>query len=89
MIPLRPRPAYAQWLLCRLATLRDLHQYGRLEDIRSLAADLAQSARGMGYREVEAAAQAIHQCAGNARALEAALEILRRIVKRAETRSAA
>ena len=89
MIPLRPSPAYAQWLLCRLATFRDLHQSGRSEEIRLLAADLSQSARGMGYREVEAAAQVIHQCASNAPALGAALEILRRIVKRAQTRSAA
>jgi hypothetical protein len=83
----RPSRAYAEWLLCRLAILRDLCQYGRSEEIRSLAADLAQSAHGMGHREVEAAAQAIRRCAENPAELEAAIEILRRIVKRAAERT--
>ena len=87
MTALRPSRAYAQWLSCRLASLRDLHQYGRSEDIRLLASDLAQSAHGMGHREVEAAAQAIRRCADNPPALEAAIEILRRIVKRAVERT--
>ncbi|HEX7794222.1 MAG TPA: hypothetical protein VF456_07730 [Vicinamibacterales bacterium] len=87
MTPLRPSGAYAQWLLSRLASLRDLHQYGRSEDIRSLASDLAQSAHGMGHREVEAAAQAIRRWADNPPALEAAIEILRRIAKRAAERT--
>jgi hypothetical protein len=87
MTAVRPTRAYAQWLLVRLATLRDLYQYGRPEDIRSLAFDLAQSAHGMGHREVEAAAQAIRRCADNPLALEAAIEILRRIVKRAAERT--
>ena len=87
MTVLHPSRAYAQWLLCRLATLRDLHRYGRPEDIRSLASDLAQSAHGMGHREVEAAARAIRRCADHPVALEAAIEILRRIVKRAAERT--
>jgi hypothetical protein len=76
-----------QWLFSRLSTLRDLHESGRWEDIRSLASDLAQSAHGVGHREVEAAAQAIRRCAENPAALEAAIEILRRIVKRAAERT--
>ena len=87
MTALRPSRAYAQWLLCHLANLRDLHQHGRSDDIRSLASDLAQSAHGMGHRDVEAAAQAIRRWADDPPALEAAIEILRRIAKRAAERT--
>jgi hypothetical protein len=87
MTVLRPSRAYAEWLLCRLATLRDLHHYGRSEDIRSLASDLAQSAHTLGQREVQMAAQAIGRYADNPAVLEAAIEILRRIVKRAAERT--
>jgi hypothetical protein len=87
MTALRPSRAYVQWLLCRLASLRDLHQYGHSEDIRLLASDVAQSAHGFGHREVEAAAQAIRRCADDPPALEAAIEILRRIAKRAAERT--
>jgi hypothetical protein len=87
MTVLRPSRAYAEWLLSRLTTLRDLHHSGRSEDIRSLASDLAQSAHALGHREVEAAAQAIGRFADNPAGLEAAIEILRRIVKRASERT--
>jgi hypothetical protein len=81
--PLRPiRPAYAQWLGCRVTILRQFHQEGRLDDVRSLAAELAESARSMGYQEVEAATFAVSRLVGNP-ALDAAIEILRRIAKRA------
>ena len=87
MTAFRPNRPYAQWLLSRLASLRDLQQYGRAEDIRSFASELAESAHSMGYRDVEAAAQAIRRCADNPQPLEAAVEILRRIVKRAAERT--
>jgi hypothetical protein len=81
---IRPiRPAYANWLQSRVATLNDLRREGRSEQIRSLAADLTESARAMGCAEVQAAARAVERLVTNPGSLDAAIEILRRIVKRA------
>lgn len=82
--PVRPiRPAYANWLQSRLATLNDLRREGRGEQMRSLVIDLTESVHAMGCAEVEAAARAIERLIDNPGALDAAIEILRRIVKRA------
>jgi hypothetical protein len=81
-----PRPigrANAQWLDCRVTLLRDLYRCERIEEIAPVAADLTESARAMGYAEVEAAARAVQRLIGDPGSLDAAIEILRRIVKRA------
>ena len=54
-----------------------------MDAIVSLAADLEVSATTMGCQEVAAAARAVQRLVGNPGALDAAIEILRRIVNRA------
>ena len=78
------RPAYVQWLRSRVGCLLELRRTGRLEDIGPLATQLQESAAEMGYEEITAAAGAVRRLVQvDPQSVDAAIEILRRVVNRA------
>lgn len=84
---LTTRPAYVQWLRSRVGSVEELRRAGRLEDIGPLANQLQESAAAMGYEEISAAAGAVGRLVDvDTHALDAAIEILRRVVNRAGRR---
>jgi hypothetical protein len=73
-----------QWLRSRVGCLVELRRTGKLEDIGPLATQLKESAAEMGYEEITAAAGAVRRLVDvDPQSLDAAIEILRRVVNRA------
>src|SRR5436190_1435433 len=73
-------PAYVQWLRSRVGSLEALRRAGRLDEIALRASELKESADAMGYEEITAAAGAVRRLVDvDVQALEAAIEILRRV----------
>ncbi len=80
-------PAYIQWLRSRVGFLVELRRTGHLEDIAPLATQLKESAAEMGYEEITAAAGAVRRLVDvDPQSVDAAIEILRRVVNRASRR---
>jgi HPt (histidine-containing phosphotransfer) domain-containing protein len=79
--------AYIGWLRSRMEQIETLCQTGEKQQLRQLALQLKDSAASMGFVEISHAAAAVHRL-GNSEGpgLDAALEILRRIVNRATRR---
>jgi HPt (histidine-containing phosphotransfer) domain-containing protein len=79
--------AYIGWLRSRMEQIETLSQTGDKQQVGELALQLKDSAASMGFVEISHAAAAVHRLGDSeGPGLEAALEILRRIVTRATRR---